>query len=231
MTDAPASPAASRLPSASWLDKRLVLGVLLVVLSVLGGARVLASADDAQQVWSATRDLAAGTVLTDGDLALARVRLFDASTRYLAGDKPVGYVVQRDLSRDELLPVGSLDAPGKGQPRREVTVSVLTGHLPPDLARGDRVDVYVTPDDKGIERALAARRPADALPRLVLPALTVAGVVSGDSLGATGQEQPVVLVVAPSQVLTLVQALSTGRIDLVRVPPGQQAPLSPAQAG
>lgn len=231
MSDAPASPAAPRLQSASWLDKRLVFGVLLVLTSVLAGARVLAGADDAQHVWAATHDLASGTVLVEGDLALSRVRLFDASSHYLAGDKPIGYVVQRAVARDELLPAGSLSAPGKLTPRREITVSVLTGHLPPDLARGEQVDLYVTPDDKGIERAVAARRPADALPRLVLAGLTVADVVQGDGLGATGSEQPVVLTVAPEQVLVLVQALSSGRIDLVRVPAGQQGDLTRASPG
>lgn len=228
VTGNPGSPAAPRLRAASWLDKRLLLGVLLVLSSVLGGARVLAGADDAQHVWAAAHDLAAGTVISEGDLALARVRLFDASTHYLAGDKPLGYVVQRAVARDELLPAGSLSAPGPQLGRREITVSVLTGHLPPDLARGESVDVYVTPDDKGIERALAARRPGDALPRLVLPALTVAAVVQGDGFGATGSEQPVVLAVAPDQVLTLVRALSSGRIDLVRVPSGEQGTLTRA---
>lgn len=223
MTDATTSPKPARLASASWLDKRLVVGVLLVLVSVLTGARVLAGADDAQQVWSATRDLPAGTVLAAGDLELSRVRLFDRSAHYLTGTKPIGYVVQRAVSAQELLPADALTAPGKQVARREVTVSVLTGHLPPDLARGDLVDLYVTPDDKGVERAVAAHRPADALTRLVLASLTVGDVVSG--VGASGQEQPVVLVVAPDQVLTLVQALSEGQLDLVRLPAGEQAPL------
>jgi hypothetical protein len=213
------SPTAVRIAPTSWLDKRLVFGVLLVLTSVLLGARVLAAADDAQQVWAATRDLAAGTVIADGDLSLSRVRLFDSSGHYLAGAKPLGYVVQRSVSREELVPLTALSAPGKEVPRREVTVPVLTGHLPPDLVRGEQVDLYVSPGDKG-GRA-----------RLVLAGLTVADVVSGDGLGATGQEQPVVLEVAPSQVLVLVQALSAGRVDLVRVPPGQQGPLTPARQG
>lgn len=200
------SPRAPRLGAASWLDKRLVLGVLLVLTSVLIGARVLARADQSQQVWSATHDLAEGTVVAEGDLTLARARLFDTSARYLAGAKPVGYVVVRAVSGHELVPVGALSTPGQEVPRREVTVSVLSGHLPPDLSRGEQVDLYVTPEDK-------ARGP-----RLVLPSLTVASVVRDGGLGATGQDQPVVLAVSPAQVLAVVQALAEGRIDLVRVP-------------
>lgn len=206
------SPRATRLPVASWLDKRLLLGVALVLTSVLVGARALAAADTSQLVWSATHDLAVGTVIADGDLTLARARLFDVTSRYLAGDKPTGYVVSRPISGRELVPADAVRRPGPQSARREVTVPVQAGHLPPDLQRGQQVDLYVTPDDKAVQRGRAAG------PRLVLPALTVADVVRGSGLGAGGQDQPVVLAVAPEQVLAVVQALSEGRIDLVRVP-------------
>lgn len=206
------SPRAARLPAPSWLDKRLLLGIALVLVSVLIGARTLATADTSQLVWSATHDLAAGTVVADGDLTLARARLFGASSRYLAGDKPTGYVVTRAISDHELVPADALRSPGPLATRREVTVPVQAGHLPPDLQRGQQVDLYVTPDDKAVQRDRAAG------PRLVLEALTVADVVRSGGLGATGQDEPVVLTVAPEQVLAVVQALSEGRIDLVRVP-------------
>lgn len=225
MSEAPGSPKAARLGSPSWLDGRLVLGVLLVLVSVLVGAKVLAGADSTQQVWVATRDLAPGAVLADGDVQLSRVRLLGVSSRYVAGPKPIGYVVQRGISQGELLPVEALEAPGQDVPRREIAVPVPPGHLPPDLSRGEQVDVYVTPDDKAVQRALAAKRPADAQPRLVLRAVTVARVVRIGGLGASAQDQPVVLEVDPAQVLPLVQALADGRIDLVRVPRTQQQPL------
>ena len=200
------SPAPARLGTASWLDKRLILGVLLVVGSVLLGARSLAGADQSQLVWSATHDLAIGTVLADGDVTLSKARLFDTSGRYLAGPKPIGYVLLRPVSNQELVPVDALSTPARSVPRREVTVSVLSGHLPPDLARGELVDLYVTPEDKALRA------------HLVLGSLTVAGVTRDGGLGATGQDQPVVLTVDPGQVLAIVQALSEGHIDLVRVP-------------
>lgn len=225
MSEAPRSPKAARLGSPSWLDGRLVLGVLLVLASVLVGAKVLASADTSQEVWVATHDLAPGTVLGDGDLRVGTVQLFSTSPRYIAGAKPIGYLVQRGVSKDELLPVEALSAPGTDVPRREMAVPVSSGHLPPDLARGEQVDVYVTPDDKAAQRAIAAKQPADAVPRLVLRSVTVARVVRTAGLGASGQDQPVVLDVDPSQVLLLVRALADGRIDLVRVPRSQQGPL------
>lgn len=212
VSEAPTSPAASRLASPRWLDGRLVLGVLLVLASVLVGARVLSSADRSQEVWRATRELPAGAVLAQGDLARTRVRLLDSSGLYSAAGAtpPVGYVVRRVVGAGELLPVAALGRPGDPAVPREVTVPTATGHLPPDLRPRDLVDVYVTPTDK---------TGAPGTPRLVLEALVVARTATASGLSSSSQDRPVVLTVAPDDVLALVTAMGQGRLDLVRVPP------------
>jgi hypothetical protein len=216
VNDAPGSPKASRLASPSWLDGRLVLGVLLVLVSVLVGAKVLAGADTSQQVWSASHDLAPGTVLTGSDLELTKVRLFGNSRSYLTGTEPVGYVVLRGVGEHELLPRFAVDAPGAVLQRRDITVPVPYGHLPTDLGHGDVVDVYVTPDDKAVKRG---EKGVDLThPRLVLSNISVARVTRSSGLSSGGQEVPVVLTVEPDQVLALVQAMADGAVDLVRVP-------------
>lgn len=230
MSDPPGSPSASRLGSPSWLDTRLVLGVLLVLGSVLVGARVLSSADRSQQVWVTTRDLAPGTVLAADDLRQARVRLFGATRRYAGADgpKPTGYVVRRGLGSAELLPLSALGRPEQDVAFRDVTVPVPAGHLPPELRHGDQVDVYVTPSDKG-PRAVVGKGLDPLVPRLVLAAVTVQRVVRAGGLGASGQDQPVQLSVRPEDVLPLVSAMALGQIDLVEVPRAQQAEgLSPS---
>jgi hypothetical protein len=226
VTDAPGSPSASRLASPSWLDGRLVLGVLLVLVSVLVGAKVLAGADRTQRVWSATHDLAPGTVLTSDDVQLTSVRLLGSSGRYLAGPAPVGYVVLRGVGADELLPHDALTAPGKQVQRREVTVAVAYGHLPTDLRSGEVVDLYVTPDEKAVRRG---EKGVDlTVPRLVLSDLVVSRVTRSSGLTSSGQTVPVVLSVDPSQVLAVVQALADGPVDLVRVPDAHVAALATA---
>jgi flagella basal body P-ring formation protein FlgA len=226
VSDAPGSPPASRLASPSWLDARLVLGVLLVLVSVLVGAKVLAGADRSQQVWSATHDLAPGTVLAAADVELTKVRLFGTSGRYLAGPAPVGYVVLRSVGSRELLPHDALTAPGARVQRRDVTVAVAYGHLPTDLRSGDVVDLYVTPDDKALRRG---EKGVDlTVPRLVLSDVVVARVTRSSGLTSSGQTVPVVLTVDPGQVLAVVQALADGPVDLVRVPDAHLAPLATA---
>lgn len=233
MSDVPGSPRAPRLGSPSWLDTRLVLGVLLVLGSVLVGARVLSSADRSQQVWVTTRDLAPGTVLAADDLRSAQVRLFGSTSLYAGagGAKPTGYVVRRGLGSAELLPLAALARPEQDVAFRDVTVPVPSGHLPPELAHGDQVDIYVTPSDKAVRSGASGSGLNALAPRLVLKGVTVQRVVRAAGLGASGQDQPVLLTVRPEQVLSVVSAMALGQIDLVEVPRAEQvAGLNPADA-
>ena len=224
MSDVPASPRAGRLATPGWLDGRLVLGVLLVLVSVLVGARVLAQADRTHLVWTAARDLAPGTALTAADLEPVEVRLLDAGPRYLAApdESFAGYVLERPVARGELVPAAALSAPGAGTELRLVSVPVLPGRYPADLARGAQVDVWSTPDRDAAAAADPAA-PAEGS-RLVLEAVAVhAGAESGGALSGGTAERSVVLAVRPSDVEPLVAAMAAGRIDLVRVPAGSEA--------
>jgi len=223
----PTSPPARRLTLPSWLDARLVLGVLLVLVSVLVGARVLSGSDRSQLVWATSRALAPGSVLTSADLVPVQVRLFDSAALYLDASQPppTGYVASRGLGAGELLPDDALRRPELDVDFRLVTVLVEVGHVPPDLVGGQQVDAWVTP-----ARAPAAtpaapaesgEEPADAPLRgaqLVLPALTVSAGPPTASFGAGGSAAPVVLQVRPDDVARLLSAVSLGRLDLVRVP-------------
>ena len=228
MSDAPASPKAGRLATPGWLDGRLVLGVLLVLVSVVVGARVLSAADRSETVWTAKRDLAAGTALAVDDLEPARVRLFGTAGEYLPApdDSFVGYVLDRPLSTGELVPVDALQRPGAEVDVRYVSVPVQPGRYPAGLRKGQQVDVWATPD-RNSAAAQAAPAPAEgddpAAPsgpsRLVLEALTVhAAPETGGALNAGSNERSVVLSVPPDDVAALVAAMAEGRIDLVRVP-------------
>src|SRR5690242_13760572 len=98
-------PTPRRVRPPRWLDLRLVLGVLLVLGSVLLGARVIGAADATVPVWSAAGDLAAGTVLAADDLVAVDVRLDDAADSYLSTrTRPEGRTLSRAVSAGELLP-------------------------------------------------------------------------------------------------------------------------------
>jgi hypothetical protein len=232
VSDSPTSPRASRLASPGWLDGRLVLGVLLVLVSVVVGARVLSAADRSTLVYAVNKDLTAGTVLAADDLTPVRVRLFDNAGQYVAvdGATPTGYVVRRGIGAHELLPREALSVPEKDVDFREVTVPVEVGHLPPRLSGRAQVDVWVTPEVRdsgsrpGAEPAGQPAPPptADDLElrgaQLVLQAVTVLDVDADGGSFSGSTTIPVVLQVRPTEVAALVSAMSLGRIDIVRVP-------------
>ncbi|HWH28267.1 MAG TPA: SAF domain-containing protein [Mycobacteriales bacterium] len=229
-TGAPPSPPAGRLATPRWLDARLVLGVLLVLLSVVVGARVLAAADRTQLVWTASRDLAAGAILSADDVEATEVRLLSAGDRYLAapGTEVDGYVLERAVGAGELVPVDALVPPGSAPDLRFVSVPVLPGRYPADLQRHQLVDVWATPEQapgaSAGEGAGEGPGEATAGSRLVLEAVPVhAEPDDGGALSAGTAERAVVLVVPAADVGELVAAMSAARVDLVRVPTPEQA--------
>jgi hypothetical protein len=204
-------PAALRPRRPSWRDRRLVLGLLLVLGSTVAGVRLLGAEPGTVDVWVAARDLGAGTQLRGDDLVATPVRVAGSTARYVdaAGPPPVDLVLARPVGAGELLPVAALATGEAGADVRTVSVPVEHGHLPADLARGDLVDVYVTPDRTG----------EDAAALQVTQAAAVAGV-DGDAgrFGGAGSTDVVLLTVSADAVPRLVGGLTRGTVDVVRVP-------------
>jgi hypothetical protein len=151
--DAVAGPAPRRIRPPRWLDLRLVLGVLLVLASVLLGARVVAAADATVPVWAVTADLAAGTELSADDLTAVDVRLDDAAGAYLStGTRPEGRTLARAVREGELLPRSVLEETDE---LVQLALPVQSGYVPPGLQRGQLVDVYAVADPAAGATAVA----------------------------------------------------------------------------
>lgn len=189
-----------------WRDPRLSIGVALMAISVIAATMIVSGADHRVVVWGAARDLAAGTKLTADDVHSVSVVVDDAD-RYVGGDDAglIGRTLGRDVGGGELLAVSAIGS--TGGPTRLVTLPVEPLHSPPELAHGDRVDVYVSPR----ENSQAASS------RLVLSNAVVSQATANDR--ATG-ELAVVLDVESTMAGAVVAAGRGGVIDLVRVPVG-----------
>lgn len=234
MPDTPASPKAARLASPSWLDTRLVLGVLLVLVSVVVGARVLSSADRSYRVYVVAHDLAAGVTLTADDFREESVRLdvrqVDRLVPVTAEGPPTGRTSLVPLAAGDLVLRSSLEE-RRAFDLRQFTVNIEPGHAPPDLRAGEQVDVYVTPQEDGGGPSPSPGATGSGV-RLVLRGIAVESTGGGDSaLGGGADAVPVVLLLVPRDVLPMVTAVAQGRLDLVRVY-GKPAPaLTPTTSG
>jgi len=220
MTEVVSSPA-TRLVVPRWLDARVAVGLLLVLVSVAAGARIVSSAGHLTPVYAAAHQLVPGEQLTSDDIAVVQVRLATGGSRYLAASAavPVGYVVNRVVGAHELLPAAALSPGTVLADSRMVTVPVQAGHLPADLGHGDLVDVYVTPK-------VASGREVP-LPTLVLAKVAVDNR-EGGSRGFGGESAlAVVLVVHDRDVAAVIHAVESGVIDLVRVPAGNAGLTTP----
>jgi hypothetical protein len=146
------------------------------------------------QVWAAARDLGAGQRVEADDLVAQRVRFAkaDALAGYFTVDDelPADLELTRSVAEGELLPRGAVGTPDETG-LVEVPVAVEPELVPPSVAPGDVVDVYVvTP--------ISADGEAGGQPPQAGPALTGATVVDApelaSSFGTSGKRQLVLAV-------------------------------------
>lgn len=138
----PPSPAPRRITSPSWFDPRLIVGIVLVLGSVALGAVLVSRADSSQAVVAVSHDLAAGTVLTAGDVHTTRVRLASSADLYLQGTSAaVGQTTKVGLSTGQLLPRSALGPTARDE--TTLTVPVLPENAP-QIKRGQRIAVWVS---------------------------------------------------------------------------------------
>ena len=165
---------------------------MLVAGSVVAGARLLATADDTVQVWSAASDLGAGTRLSEDDLVATRVRFPDEGTLagyYTVDDQlPADLELLHGVAAGDLLPRTAVGSSGDSG-LVEVPIAVEPEQVPGSVAAGSVVDVYVVAAPSAEE---TDRVPADG------PALAEVTVVDApalaDSFGTSGRRQLVLAV-------------------------------------
>lgn len=143
-------PTATRAQPPGWRDPRLWIGVALVAVSIIAGARILGSADDSVTVWSAARDMAPGDTLREDDLVSTSVRFGDANdlTHYLQTSEPLpdDLVLTRGLGIGELVPTTAL---GGGEEADTVIVSLAFPRelIPTNIDTGSVIELLVIPED------------------------------------------------------------------------------------
>jgi len=207
---------ARRLAAPSWRDPRLLVGLVLVLASVLLGARAVAAAGRTTEVFAAATTLGVGGSVTPEQLRVVRVHV-DAATAaaYVPADRPppTGAVVLRALAPGELLPRSALGRTAD-LTSRPVTLP-LPAEPPQGVATGSQVDVWVTTPVVPGADATAVATP----PRLLVEAAEVADV-RGLTSGLAARRGSDVQVLVPLGALPdVLQALADGLVvDLVPVP-------------
>lgn len=202
------SPSAIRIARTRWTDVRFWAGVLLVVTSVLVGARVLSAADRTVEVWQANADLPSGSTLERDDVSIVRVHFDDgaAEARYLAADAPFpdSAVLTRDVAPDEMIPA---DAVATSTTRvLEYPLVVPASGFPSNLEPGDRVEVWAGAPER--EQAGAS---------MVLDEARVVTVSTADFATATSDRSVVVALPSGAGPRQVMESLAGRSVVLVRI--------------
>ncbi len=187
-------PPAARATTPGWRDLRLWVGLLIVAVSVVAGARLLAAADDTVAVWAVAADAGPGAALSEDDLVVHRVRFAESSDLagyYRVDDTLPGELrLVRGVGAGELLPRGAVGAADQQADTVELPVAVESEQVPPAVHSGSVVDVYLVGDPaRGAKQTAAPGSP-------VLTEATVVDAPSADDGfgGATGRRQLVLAV-------------------------------------
>jgi hypothetical protein len=209
-------PTATRAQPAGWRDPRLWVGVAIVAVSIIAGARILGAADESVTVWAAARDVAPGDTLREDDLVSASVRFGDDSVidHYLLTSDPLPDDLQltRGLGAGELVPAAAL---GSGEEDDTVIVSLAFPPelIPTNIGAGSVIELLVIP-----EEGAGGGRSATTEPTTVLSDVAVMDAPSAaDSLGSVSRGRQLVLGIPEAESDALTEILAASEDQRVRV--------------
>lgn len=219
-----ASPAADRPARSHWRDPRLAIGLAVVALCAVLGARLLDRADDTVGVWVAKDALPAGGPVTGADLVRREVRFEEQTDAdlYLSADSdlPDGATLGRPIGAGEMLPRSAVGAAGSGG-LTEVPLALSADAVPASVRVGTVVDVWVTPeraaaDATGEATGAATGRPATPSRLVFDDVAVVAAPEAGTSLGPATTRSVVVGVRTdrPGRLAASIAALAEGDLLL-----------------
>jgi hypothetical protein len=142
----PDAPPATRATTPGWRDPRLWIGIAIVAVSVVAGARLIGAADDSVEVWAVAQDMGTGDSVGSDDLVAHRVRFADSGDLdgYFRVDDqlPPDLRLKHGIAAGELLSRAAV-GPAADSDTVQLPVAVDTARVPPSVQPGSIVDVYV----------------------------------------------------------------------------------------
>lgn len=198
-------PAARRVAPSPWRNRRVLTGLVVVLLSSVVGASLLAGARATETYWVVVGDVRLGQQVTRDQIRPVEVRVPEEVRKTLidADSAPRNGTWVHDVPRGSLLSktaVASLAAPGQHLP-----LSLTFGSHPVDLQAGDRINVWVGPGPQG-DSAEEARR-----------ILTEVRVMSVEAHEGGGARTVLVDVGLEGPTPSVVSAVASSHLTAVRV--------------
>jgi hypothetical protein len=219
---------AVRATRPGWRDTRLWIGLAIVAACIVAGVRILGAADHTVAVWGLKADAGAGAMLSRADLEVHRVH-FDAAddlAGYFRADAglPDQLALTRGVGAGDLLPRSAIGTAASTD-TVQVPLAVDPAQVPPAVANGSVVDVYVVGADAS--RGAGDIGAPGGSSAAAAPALSAVTVVSAqrseDVFGGSQTSRQLTLAVPEKraqQFFALLGSLSDPTITVVLRPAG-----------
>jgi len=186
---------------------RLVVAIALFAAAVISAMALTALGNRSDTYWVARHSLIPGSQILEGDLSQVQVALGQISADYFSKDSDViGSYALRAIAKNELISVSSVSDMPRGAKSGQVPISIHGSDLPSDIEIGEKLDIYWVPEAMGIQKA----EPSTL-------------VISGAFLNSInrkasnfGNDISLTVSVTNSEIFSLLQATSSGRLVIVR---------------
>jgi len=186
---------------------RLVIAIALFAAAVISAMALTALGNRSDTYWVARHSLIPGSQILEGDLSQVQVALGQISADYFSKDSDViGSYALRAIAKNELISVSSVSDMPRGAKSGQVPISIHGSDLPSDIEIGEKLDIYWVPEAMGIQKA----EPSTL-------------VISGAFLNSInrkasnfGNDISLTVSVTNSEIFSLLQATSSGRLVIVR---------------
>jgi hypothetical protein len=193
------------IPAKKFNRVPKVLGLGLFVTAFIVGIGAVLAPPAAREYLVFTKSLPAGSRLSESDIASVLIPVDNELMNYeLNKTQLINAELAHSVQQGEL--VSRSDIKVMESFLRELTLSFEPNSMPPAIAKGDQLDLWVVPQD-GAGNAID---PA----KLVAANLIVAAAAADESGIST--ELPITFYVSPTQVAELLDAVAAGEIYLVR---------------
>lgn len=192
------------------INARLVFGGILIAASFISAYVISQSANRMVTVWSATVDIAPGSILDADDVMPTQVLLPNNAEFYLDGAASIiGSYVLRPLGASELIPAYALSDEAIEE-FKKVPLSLPGSRTPFGIKTGDIVDIYGLPR----QELAVSQVGSESKSRLVLTGVGIDGIDFEAS--KLGGEMGITLLVPVANVGQFIAAMSTFEFVLVK---------------
>jgi len=186
---------------------RLVVAIALFAAAVISAMALTALGNRSDTYWVARHSLIPGSQILEGDLSQVQVALGQISSDYFSKDSDViGSYALRAIAKNELISISSVSDMPRGVQSGQVPISIHGSDLPSDIEIGEKLDIYWVPEAMGIQKT----EPSTL-------------VISGAFLNSInrkasnfGNDISLTVSVTNSEIFSLLQATSSGRLVIVR---------------